>query len=522
MSLGAARTGAAAAAILGALLVLANVARTSVTVDEPWFQRWGRTVLIDGRFGRTDPIDDSKLPVSVLAALPGLWLERSSGTLDPRTLPALWTPREAAYVAANRSIYLGRLVGIVFYLGLAALVFHAARVCVGPAGALAATVLIAFLPALVGHAALMTVDAAATCALFTAGWALLRCVETPRAGTAVGLGLAAGAAALVKYSAVDLVPMAAGVLVVRLLTADADVARTALVGRTLAALGAAGMIALLVVNAGFGFRESGRPLAADTCRTAGCRAVALALDGLPVPLPAPWLDGLDQVAHRDALKLDGGNVYLLGEITTRGRPAYYLVATLVKTPLPFLALCLFRPWRRTRRYRDLALLVPVAVLFVHLSWFTNTHLGIRFLLPAFPFLAVLAAAHWEPGRGDGPRRVASALVLVYVIEAVLTTPRHLAYFNVLIGPRANAHRVLADSNLDWGQDDFALWAWEAAHAGEPYIVQPGQPVTGRVIVTVNDYVGVWDAAAYAWLRPRRPDALIGDAWLLFDVPAAGG
>ncbi len=32
----------------------------------------------------------------------------------------------------------------------------------------------------------------------------------------------------------------------------------------------------------------------------------------------------------------------------------------------------------------------------------------------------------------------------------------------------------------------------------------------------------WDAGAYAWLRPRPPDALIGDAWLLFDVPAGGG
>jgi hypothetical protein len=504
------------------VLVLANVARTSVTVDEPWFQRWGRTVLIEGRFGRTDPIDDSKLPVSVIAALPGLWLDGSSTALDPRLLPPVWTPREAAYIAANRSIYLGRVIGLVFYLGLAALVFHAAHVCIGPAGGLAATVLIAFLPTLIGHAALTTVDAAATCALFAAGWALLRCVETPRAGTAVGLGLAAGVAALVKYSAVDLVPMAGGILLVRLLTADANVGRTALFGRAFAALAAATLIALLVVNAGFGFRESGRPLAAETCRTAGCRTVARALDGLPVPLPAPWLDGLDQVTHRDALKLDGGNVYLLGELTTRGRPAYYLVATLVKTPLPFLALCLFRPWRRSRRYRDLALLVPVVVLFVHLSWFTNTHLGIRFLLPAFPFLAVLAAAHWEPGRTRVVRRVASALVLVYVVEAVLTTPRHLAYFNVLIGPRANAHRVLADSNLDWGQDDFALWAWEDAHAGVPYVVQPGRPVAGRVIVSVNDYVGVWDAGAYAWLRPRPPDALIGDAWLLFDVPAEGG
>lgn len=522
MSPSAARACATAGALLGAALVLANVARTSVTLDEPWFHRWGHTVLAEGRFGRTDPIDDSKLPVSVLAAWPGYWLGERAAVLDPASLPQLWTPREAAYVAAQRPIYLGRLLGIGFYLALLALVFHAARVCVGPAGALGATLLIGFLPTLVGHAALMTVDAAAACTFFAAGWALLRCIEAPGIRPVVALGVTAGATALVKYSAVDLLPAAAGMLVVRLVTLDGTRARLAALGRALPALGAAAAIALLLVNAGFGFRGGGEPLRADACRTAGCRAVAVALDGVPMPLPAAWLDGLDQVTHRDARKLDGGDVYLLGERSARGRPGYYLVATLVKTPLPFLLLCLFRPWRRARRYHDLALLVPAAVLFVHLSGFTNTHLGLRFLLPAFPFLAVLAASQWDADRPPVVRRVATALVLVYVVEAVLSTPRHLAYFNVLIGPRANAHRVLADSNLDWGQDAFALWAWEDAHSGTPYVVQPGRPASGRVIVSVNDYVGIFDADAYAWLRARRPDALIGDAWLLFDVPPGSG
>src|SRR5262249_2401119 len=35
----------------------------------------------------------------------------------------------------------------------------------------------------------------------------------------------------------------------------------------------------------------------------------------------------------------------------------------------------------------------------------------------------------------------------------------ISYFNILAGGRAGAHRVLVDSNLDWGQDLPRLAAW---------------------------------------------------------------
>jgi hypothetical protein len=53
-------------------------------------------------------------------------------------------------------------------------------------------------------------------------------------------------------------------------------------------------------------------------------------------------------------------------------------------------------------------------------------------------------------------------------------------------------------------------------------VQPYFPARGRVIVSVNDFLGVFDPNAYRWLRQgHTPVATIGDAWLLFDIDGEG-
>jgi hypothetical protein len=50
-------------------------------------------------------------------------------------------------------------------------------------------------------------------------------------------------------------------------------------------------------------------------------------------------------------------------------------------------------------------------------------------------------------------RVATVTVLVYCLAGNWwTSPNHLAYFNLLAGGPRNGHRILLDSNLDWGQD----------------------------------------------------------------------
>jgi hypothetical protein len=76
------------------------------------------------------------------------------------------------------------------------------------------------------------------------------------------------------------------------------------------------------------------------------------------------------------------------------------------------------------------------------------------VLPAIPFLPVLAAIAWSNARSrlSRPAFWAAALVLLQLGSAAAAWPAYLSYFNPasrLWGPPIS---LLDDSNLDWGQD----------------------------------------------------------------------
>ncbi|MFL6245654.1 MAG: hypothetical protein ACJ74H_06495, partial [Thermoanaerobaculia bacterium] len=142
--------------------------------------------------------------------------------------------------------------------------------------------------------------------------------------------------------------------------------------------------------------------------------------------------------------------FLLGEFSQRGWPHYYLVAIAVKTPLPALALMLIAIFR-TRRF-EAAVCLLFAALFLIVSAFSSLNLGIRHILPIFPFL--FAACAISVSRG-----ITVMLVAAHVLTSLLAYPSYLSYFNPLIGSHRNADRVLIDSNLDWGQDLRRLAKW---------------------------------------------------------------
>ena len=526
MSRARARRWAVLAVALGVGLIGVSVFRTSLTDDEPYCYDYGRRIVFEGRFDRGAAIDDSKLPVLALNALPArlaalLGLERSAADPALNRLPLI--PREREYLRANLPIYAGRLITIGFYIGLCLLVFCWGMEVYGPAGALAATVLIALLPTLLGHAGLVTMDAAASATIFAAVYALARGFWDPTVERTLVAGVACGFALLVKYSAIDLVPIALILIGVRGFAVEPLESRRRAVqaSATVSVLVAA--VALLTLSAGFGFRHPFTRLTELACDSRSLRMLRDWFGGAPLPLPFDFLTGLDRVLLHDQDGTGGGLVYLLGTLSTHGRWSYYLVATLLKTPLPLLALVLLRPWRWHRRYSDLAWLTPIVVLGAHMSFSLQSQVGLRYLLPAFPFLALLAGAAWDHGRCGWWRRGATALAVVYAVETVANCPRYLSYFNQLIGARRNAYRYLADSNLDWDQGRFALWRWEALQH-RPYVLEPKYvPRSGLVAVRATEFVGVFDPETYRWLREAQTHGAaqlvdtVADAFLVFEV-----
>jgi hypothetical protein len=177
-------------------------------------------------------------------------------------------------------------------------------------------------------------------------------------------------------------------------------------------------------------------------------------------LPETWIYGFLY-----ALKSLKRSTYLLGQISDTGFWLYFPVAFAVKTPLPTLLIVLgtVGVWIFKRKIHkpEIFLLIPVVGYFFLAVW-SQMNIGLRHILPIYPFLFVLAggtaAELWRIG-GHVKRAGLVLLALWYSWSFVSIYPHYLAYFNELVGGPKSGHKILVDSNLDWGQDLKGLKRW---------------------------------------------------------------
>ncbi len=398
MSRARARAGAIAAVTLGTLLIVATACRTGPSDEEIRSYDYGRRVLLAGRFDPPAAMDAAPLPVLALHALP----ERLGAPLPLRA---------------------GRLVNLLFYVGLCLLVFAWGMEVYGPAGALAATALIAFVPPLLGYSARVTADAAGTGLIFAAVYALSRCLLDPSLERSLVAGVAGGLALLSRFSALALAPLALVLVLLRTFTAERLESRRRVLHGGMAAVVIAAIVALLVLSAGFGFRHPITRLREIPCRSRALQATRSILGDAPLPLPRGFLTGLDHRLARD--RSATAWVDALGAAEEPGSSSPFAIVALLGTLLPLLLLLLIRPWRWHRRYSDLTWLAPALWSGIPPSLSACAPVSPRSLLPAFPFLALLAAAAWDAQRSRRWRQVATALVLIAIAAAVWICPRYL-------------------------------------------------------------------------------------------------
>jgi hypothetical protein len=365
--------------------------------------------------------------------------------------------------------------------------------------------------------------------------------------------LAFGLAQIAKYTGAYLVPVLLLVVAVRFapdVWGELRGRRFRAVGRRLGA--AAGWAAvfvvamILVVNAGFLFQDPFWPLQDFPFRSepfAEMRERVTAVwPGASFPFPYPYVEGLDWVLARERTGEGYGNIYLLGETRTgEGFPGYFFVATLFKQPIPILLLWLLAAGAyavglkagvfRFRR-NGAFLLVPVAFFTLYFNFFFQAQMGIRYFLPVFPLLHVFAGcllADRVRARLDLPSRpvlppvlqrgapVALGVLGLWLVASVLSYyPHFLPYMNELMPDRKMAYRVLADSNLDWGEDITWIDAWLEEH---PEVVwQPEEPTAATILVGTNWLTGVFKRRRDTWMRERfEPVGHLRYGHLLFEV-----
>lgn len=522
-------------------LALTSAVQKSATMDEQNHIARGAAYL-----GTGDPRLSIEHPplVNVLSALPAHLL------LDLRLpLDTIWWEEGEWYHFADlflwetnpnaeQIVFLARLPIVGLGLALVALVFRWASVRFGPWGGLLAAAFCALDPNILAHARLSTTDVGGAFFAFLATYALWRALRHPSASRVLWAGLALGLAFASKLSVLLFGPILALAVFVDGLPGGPGRIRRLLgrVGLMLATV----LLGLLVVWATYRFQVG--PLE----------------EGGPLAPALPYLRGVQAVLGFAA---GGRPGYLLGQVSVEGWWYYFPVAFAVKTPLATMVgllvatgLALRRPSRD-----DLLLLLPPLIFFL-VSTVARLNLGYRHLLPTLPFLFVhiarLAPSPCPPVLLSRRIHVRYFLPLALIIWLSLSTlliyPHFLAYFNLLGGGPQEGWRVLADSNIDWGQDLKGLQAWMEREGvervrlswfgsaypeayGIAHDLLPGvphglvmweqppfdrnQPEPGVYAISVSNLVGVVlpDPDLYAWFRQREPDDKIGYSLFVYRV-----
>ncbi|MGW1807321.1 phospholipid carrier-dependent glycosyltransferase [Streptomyces sp. NPDC002078] len=253
-----------------------------------------------------------------------------------------------------------------------------------------------------------------------------------------------------------------------------------------------------------------------------------------LPVPGAYRAGM---RVQFALEDQPWQGYLFGHLYT-GSLWYYLpAALLVKTPLGLLALgaagaVAVVAVRRLRPAAPYVLLPPGVLLAAAMTG--SRDFGTRYALFVPMFLAVAAACVPRPGR-RWTAAVTALLVLCTAVSSLRTFPYYLPYSNEAFGGPAHTHRLLHDSNVDWGQDLGRLadrlrerypgervWlvykgsgvpSYYGIHAADPRTVPP-QRVHGLLVVSDSALAKARGRLAEL-VGSSRPAGDVGDSISLF-------
>jgi len=558
----ATKLAAAALILMGALLSHAALLE-SPTIDEPNHVMRGLAFLStgDARLSVAHP------PLGNLAqGVPGYLLDRPIDVESLRGWDNGWNVGSVLqsyfardYERARTALVGGRLITALLTVLLGVyLYFFSLRW--GRKRALYTVLLYSVFPLFLAHGHLVTTDVPLALASTIAVGEFVRWAESRRWLRFATFSLAVGAAMSIKFSALFLIPALGLCGLVLTLRGGGPLEGLALktrllrLGRDLALVT---LVAIFVVNASYGFQrtfwsvertlEHPEPVNWVTQRYKNEMLEQLSSlptlpSWLPIPLPYPWVYGLHSISAQNERGHAG---WFMG--SREPTPLYFPIMSVVKTPLAVLVLLGAALWLAFRRRRwpganaELALWVAPLLLFV-LSLFSDIQIGVRHLMPMFPF--VLMGAGWALATiSIRLPVVAASIFALAAAEGVLSAPTYLGHFSWAIGGPKVGHRINMVAE-DWGQDIRALGEYANEHELEPLYYQPYgrtasrelrrfgvkfQTFSCRTRLTKPAWVAIHGNQVVRWKRDcgpiaqdRIPDAKVNEHIFLYWVDPKKG
>ena len=388
----------------------------------------------------------------------------------------------------DKMIFWGRIPMILILVLLGFYIFKWTKELFGNKAALLALFLFSFSPAFLAHGRLVTTDVGAATGVFIATYYFLKALKNPTKKTVILAGISFGLAELCKFSVILLIPFFIFLGLIWWLI------KFGKLFQTLKFLILVLFVGYLLIGVVYQYHVWNYPPA----RQARDAEVFLSAypDFIQKPLLwaadkpilrpyAQYLTGLFMVFHRAAF---GNTTYFVGEVSNLGWKNYFPTVYSIKEPLAFHILTLIallytawlvkrpfwiNPFQRTKgwiknHFPEFAMLSFI-VLYWAVSLYSNLNIGVRHLLPAFPFTFVLVSGTISNllnrliCRGPTSANLAWGFFLILIfwqaISVLSIYPHFLAYANEIAGGPNNLYIYTVDSNLDWGQDLKRLKKW---------------------------------------------------------------
>ena len=463
---------------------------------------------------------------------------------------AVWETRDADYYW--KTLTLARAGNLPFAVLLLLFVYRWGVRLYGKRAALTACLIAACCPSLIAHAGLATLDIGPAATTLMAAYFLWRWSHEPNWRYCLLSGGSVALAWMSKFSTIGfLLPMIVSYFVVarwKRWRSDGSLRREKVrLGLTRAVVFTAVLVSLIWTVYLF---DIGRVSLPDQLRDSKVKTneawspphvvLARLIDSKILPA-RPFWEGITNLLRNNHL---GHPAYLLGEFSSHGWWYYFPVALAVKSTLPMLALfamgmfiSVCRKAPASGRQAIFAIIPVVVVLGVGMM--ANINIGIRHILPLYPFLAIVGSAIFAGedrlgGRVRPALVVALGLLVWHVSESIWAHPDYLPYFNQIA--RGREEKFLIDSNLDWGQDKARLGRYmkergipsvKLTYSGytRPKMVgvntkplPPDHPDAGWIAVGANALVGLdHPRGFFKPLEERDPVARVGKSLWLYRV-----
>ncbi len=415
---------------------------------------------------------------------------------------------------ADKIILITRLPMMLLALLLGCYIFRWTKELAGKAPALLALILFAFSPNIIAHSRLVATDLGIAFFILISFYYFWKYLKNPSRNSALAAGVAFGLAHLAKFSSPVLFPVFG--LMLFMASFRADDKKTSVKPssgkknekfylqifryppvlkffRYFKGFIAIAAIAYLLVGGFYALHLKNMPVAVQH---------RLINDSIGQESYKPIKDILHQMADNPILRpysqyflgffmvyahsSSGHTTFFMGEMG-RNWQDYYPIAYLIKEPIPsqiffYLAL-VFLIWLGLKKIKKIgfadnsireriknllaamgryhlesAMLIFI-ILLLAIGANSKLQLGIRYILPIFPFLYILIALALKKFLDNQKSFLrpccfaAFAFLSVWLaLETIYIFPSYIAYYNEFIGGPKNGHKYLVDSNTDWGQD----------------------------------------------------------------------